>query len=72
MPENLSNLHSYSFDNTESDLYDFEYQNVVKQITEKYKNLVEVGEFNITHINFSLRKCKVWIKKLNLDEEFAF
>jgi len=71
MLENLSNLHSYSFDNTESDLYDLEYQNVVKQITEKYKNVGE-GEFNITHINFSLRKCKVWFKNLNLADEFSF
>jgi len=52
--------------------YDLEYRHVIKQIQEKYKIDIEEDEFNITHINFSLHKCNVWIKTLNLADEFSF
>jgi len=72
MPQNFVNLHSYSFDNCASELYDLEYRHVINQIQEKYKITIREDEFNITHINFSSHKCNVWIKILNLADEFSF
>jgi len=71
MPDQFLNLH-YTFDNTESDLYDSEYKSVIRQIQEKYKIHIANSEVNITKIDFNRGRCNVWIDKLKVADEFTF